>query len=304
MKKPAMILTNEALHEYRASLIARNIEAIALDMEADQGNIRYKYSISIIQINDGEDTFIVDALALGQGSAIKDLLTDARIKKIMFSCGNDLFLTQNVLGCTIFPIRDIACAQKILGQKNDLTQYLGIDKAEKDAFQRANWLKRPISPEMLKYAANDVAKLLTIERDLARLLIENGFYAKYIEECERLSTLEYKIDQIHSYLTKFPGYSRLNNNRKKMARAVWIFRELLGEKFDCPVGYLMSKSSMIAVTKSRDAVAAIACELNKNRRDNKKLSTALIEKLYERAVKMSEEKNNPADRRTIKPDTN
>ncbi|MDR3012078.1 MAG: hypothetical protein LBU70_02570 [Chitinispirillales bacterium] len=280
-----MITTEEQLQKYVDNLREKEIRKIALDLEGDQGMFHYNHSISIFQCFDGEEATIIDVLKMGNNSTLREFLTCQDIIKVMFSCGNDMFMTQNVLSCTITPVNDIAIAQKLLGMPVNLVDYLNIDKEEKDGFQRANWLARPIKPTLLEYAINDVLKLLEIEDNLITQLKNHGLYDEYIKGSRAASEKKYATNRHELFVTKFPGYPRLPFIKKKIAATVWIFRELLGEKFDCPVGYLLSRKALADIINSSDNVAvAIEREINRDRNSHKRLGMSLIKSLLEKAA--------------------
>jgi ribonuclease D len=215
---------------------------------------------------------VIDVLALGSTlSALRELLEAPDIAKVMFASKNDLFITQNVLDCGISPIRDIAVAQKLLGLKVNLAAHLGIEKAEKDGFQRANWL--------LGYAVGDVELLLDIEADLRSRLVARRLADRYVETCEALPRENYRIDQYRQYENKFPGFHRLGPGEKDLARLVWIFRELVGEHFDCPVGYLISTKALpdIIYDGPDELASRLEEELNRSRRSGKRIGRDFVE---------------------------
>jgi ribonuclease D len=276
------------LAAYSDDLHCRKVSAVALDMEGDQGTVRYAYSVSILQCFDGTETVVIDVLKMGNNGALYDFLTDSAVVKVMFSCANDIFMAQNVLGCTIAPVRDIAVGQKLLDLPVNISDYLAIDKKQKDRFQRANWLKRPISRELLEYAVNDVMELFTIEHEIATRLRAANLFARYLKESAQLSQNDYRIDHFQHYKAKFPGYERLGRAQRRAAAAVWVFRELVGRHFDCPVGYILSKHAMAACIRDPEHTAAcLEQELNRGRSAKKKVNREFVEKLYQEALRIS-----------------
>lgn len=295
-----MLATPASVGDYLSDLRRRGVGELALDLEADQGSYRYRYSISIFQCYDGSEAVIIDVLALrGELRELRELLEAKDIAKVTFSSKNDLFITQNVLDCGISPIRDIAVAQKMLGLKVNLSDALGIDKAEKDKFQRANWLLRPISRKLLEYAAGDVAQLLRLYAELREALAARKLLPRFEAACDALPRTDYRIDQYRQYENKFPGYRRLKPEGKDLARLAWIFRELVGEHFDIPVGYLISTKvlpdaidglSPVASAEDEAAVAALADRLeralNAGRRPEKRVARALVDRKLAEAVRI------------------
>lgn len=256
-----MLSTPASVGDYLSDLRRRGVGELALDLEADQGSYRYRYSISIFQCFDGSESVVIDVLALRSAlGELRELLEAPDIAKVMFSSKNDLFITQNVLDCGISPIRDIAVAQKLLGEKVNLSDSLGIDKKEKDKFQRANWLIRPISRKLLEYAAGDVVQLPRLYAELRGRLAERKLLPRFESACDALPKTDYRIDQMRQYENKFPGFRRLRPEQRELARLVWIFRELVGEHYDIPVGYLISTKVLPDVIAGLGPVAAGAAE--------------------------------------------
>jgi ribonuclease D len=295
MTQETIITEESQLKGYVDNLRARGVTRLALDMEGDQGMFHYKYAVSILQCFDGKKAAIIDVLKMGSNGTLREFLTCQDIVKVMFSCGNDIFMAQTVLGCTITPINDIAVAQKLLGMPINLANYLNIDKDVKDSFQRANWLLRPIRPALLEYAINDVLKLLEIENGLVEQLAKRGIYEDYIRASRTASDKKHITNPYLLFTTKFPGYAKMPFEKKKLAAAAWIFRELMGERFDCPVGYLLSKKSLCqALYSDKDLPNALEAEVNRNRKPQKKLGLGLIKELLDTAMRSPHIPEKPA----------
>jgi ribonuclease D len=286
MARDTIITEEPRLKEYLDDLRKRGVKKLALDMEGDQGMFHYRYAVSILQCFDGEDAAVIDVLKMGNNDTLREFLTCQDIVKVMFACGNDIFMAQTVIGCTITPVNDISVAQKLLGLPINLAGYLNIDKKEKDTFQRANWLLRPIKPALLQYAINDVLKLLEIEGDMAERLAESGLYEEYIRVSRAASDKKHISNPHLLFEKKFPGYTRMPFESRRRAAALWIFRELLGERFDCPVGYLLPRKSLRQILHSdKELPYAIEAELNRHRRPQKRLSLELIMELFDTAAR-------------------
>lgn len=282
-----MINSSGDLAAYLSDLRNKGIKKIAIDLEGDQGQINYRYSISIIQCFDGREPVIIDVLKTGNCESLKEFLVCDDIVKVMFSSENDIYMTQNILGCTIKPLRDIAVAQKLLGMRINITEYIGVDKEKKHSFQRANWLKRPISNDLLEYAVNDVLYLIKIESDLEAALKEKNFLAKYEQLNSGISTKNFRVNQFLVYKDKFPGYRRLSSEKKELSRILWIFREMIGEHYNCPVSYLLTKKAMADIVMDDGDILVHLCdELNMNRR--KKIEPDLVMKFFDKAKAYSE----------------
>ncbi len=303
MKAIRIIETETELEAYLAKLRSDGITEIALDLEGDQGSIHYNYSIAILQCYDGQEALVIDVIKTGNCSSLREFLTCADITKVMFSCKNDLFMTQNTLGCTISPIRDIALAQKLLGKTVNISEHIGIDKKKKDAFQRANWLKRPLAQDLVEYAINDVLHLIRVQNDLEAELSEKGLLQQFLQTSKDMPNRDYRVDQYEQYKEKFPGYDRLNREKQELAALLWAFREMLGEHYDCPVGYLIPKSAMNDIIRdNKMMLEMLQKELNRNR--NRRIDPQLVSNLYRKAVERCnsrQKKNNPGSQKPAIP---
>lgn len=281
MPEIKIISSEKDISLYHESLLKSGIKKIALDLEGDQGSIRYRYSISIFQCYDGTNPVVIDVLKLPDSSSLRELLTDSNIIKVMFSSENDLFMTQNVLGYSIKPILDIAIAQKLLGLKINLADHIGIEKKTKDQYQRANWLRRPIRNDLLEYAVNDVLHLLEIDEKYEVELKRKKLYMDYVERSSMISEKNFLVNQYRLYHDKFPGFKRLSKEKKELGKTVWIFRELLGEYYNCPAGYIFPTKSMNGIISGVDDILVkLEKELNRNRAVKKRLDPKFIEKFY------------------------
>ena len=102
-------------------------------------------------------------LALVVIEALARLLSDTRILKIMHSASEDLVALKYFCGALPQPLFDTQIAAALcgigagLGYQRLLQDLLGIsvDKGE----TRSDWLRRPLSPSQLHYAADDVRHL-------------------------------------------------------------------------------------------------------------------------------------------------
>lgn len=282
------IKTEQELSAWLNDLETRGIFRVALDMEGDQGNIQYAYAISIIQVFDGFKPVVIDVLNLNNTDRLIQFLESEQIEKVMFASSNDQFMTQNVLNCTIHGIKDIAVAQRILGQPINLANYLGIEKKEKDHHQRANWIKRPISTELLNYAINDVMILMTLEDSLVQELEEKQLFNTYLNACKAISNQNYRINPLRLFSKRIGSYKYMKPDKRHELRSIWIFREFIGKKLNKPVGHLFSKKLMpFWVRKKIDVIEEVKHLVNKRLSPDKQLSHNELEKLWEDAWEMA-----------------
>lgn len=288
MTQFAMIETDAELNTYIQSLKDKGISRLAMDFEGDQGRFRYHNSVALIQCFDGVDPVIIDVLKLEHQSLLQPLLTNPDLIKVMFAGDNDIYMAQNVLGFTITPMHDIAIAQKLLDKKINISEYIGIDKATKSKFQKANWLHRPLRADLLQYAIGDVLELFKVYDMLVAELHEKNLHDEFLERCRMLSAKNFKVNQREQYRNKFPGYLRMQQTDKKKARLIWLCRELLAEQINCSAGYMLSRKKLPSILRKGEPVEAILAALNEGRRERNYIKQSVVEQVFAKVLEIAE----------------
>lgn len=287
--KPDFINTENELNQFLNRLSEKGIKRIALDFEGDQGTVHYHNRISIIQIFDGEKSFIIDVLAFDKVEPIRKFLSSTSIQKVMFASTNDQYMCQNVLDCNLMNVRDIAVAQKLLGEPINIANFIGIEKHDKDMLQRANWIRRPLTDELIEYAINDVLDLLKLEKSYTEKLQNNNLLMVYKNACADLPNHNYRLNPLYIYSRRIGSYAHMNSKKQLDLRTIWIFRELIGEFTDRPVGHLFSKKLMpFWVRKGVDPREEILQTVNRRLRRDKQLSEADCNRLWNEAAELAE----------------
>ena len=133
---------------------------------------------------------LLDMLAPGMPEALAPLLQDRTVAKVMHSASEDLVALRHTCGALPEPLFDTQIAAGLagvgagLGYQRLVQELLGIavDKGE----TRSDWMKRPLSPAQLTYAAEDVRHLFALHDALAGRLAELGRRDWFDEDCARL----------------------------------------------------------------------------------------------------------------------
>lgn len=125
----------------------------------------YSPRLGLIQVADAQSTWLVDPLAVpAKGmEPLLDVLVSADTLKVAHAVDQDQICLHRDYGIVAEPLLDTAVAAALtgmgeqIGLSNLISKLLRIplDKG----YSRTNWLKRPLSPQMLQYAADDVAHL-------------------------------------------------------------------------------------------------------------------------------------------------
>lgn len=173
------------------ALIAAPPATIGLDTEFVRERT-YWPQLALVQIAAGDEIFLVDPLAPGIPAALAKLLADTRVLKIMHSASEDLVALKYACNALPQPLFDTQVAAALcgvaagIGYQRLLQDLLGIsvDKGE----TRSDWLRRPLSPSQLHYAADDVLHLDALHRTLTARLEAQDRMAWLEEDCARMLT--------------------------------------------------------------------------------------------------------------------
>ena len=150
---------------------------LAVDTEFIRTDTFYP-QVGLIQLNDGQTTWLVDPLAIEDWSPFKEIMLAENCTKIFHSCSEDMLVFIAFLGVMPTPMFDTQIAATLLNMGLSIS-YLNLVKhyhqieLPKDE-TRSDWLQRPLTQEQLDYAALDVIYLPNIAKTQIADLTEQG----------------------------------------------------------------------------------------------------------------------------------
>ena len=262
-------------------------ESFAIDLEFDSNHHHYGFNLCLMQIYCGSEAFLVDPLAV-DARLIFPFLEDEKIKKVVFSFGEDLRLLHS-MGCKPKNIYDISTAVKLLNyEKISLADVLNKNmnvKLEKGS-QKSDWCKRPFTEKQKLYAANDVVYLFDLMRIVREQASDNGI-SEWIEEenkdLENINSNEKTINTIKQKdrykMTEFQWF---------FYQEIWKLRERKAEDFDKPAHQIINNEFLKEI--------AFDPQLIRNWKNNKFIHHSLkndsfgrqIYKIYKKCEKEAE----------------
>ncbi len=137
--------------------------------------------LALVQIaleRDGApEVLLVDPLVPGMTAALAGILADTRILKVMHSPSEDLVAFKHACDTVPRPLFDTQLAAALAGIAGGMGYQKLVERVTGIALSkgetRSDWMRRPLSPSQLEYAADDVRHLFdmhdALEADLARL---------------------------------------------------------------------------------------------------------------------------------------
>lgn len=239
---------------------ARAAGRLALDTEF-MGEGRYRTLLCLIQLaipkgaHVGEEIVLVDPLEEGlDGSPLAELLSDPAIEIVVHAGRQDIALMRRWLDCEITNVFDtqIAAGFAGLGAQSSydslLTDILKLRVAKTASFTR--WDARPLSPEQLAYAREDVVHLLELASELQRRLLAIGRLEWAREECEPLARSSDERDPA-TIFARLPRVNGLNASARSIARELVEWREQTAERQNRPVQGVLGDATLIEIARRK-----------------------------------------------------
>ena len=258
---------------------------LAIDFEEECNLHIYGEHLCIVQVFDGKDYFIIDTRSMDVSKKTLEEFFNLDNEKLWFECKSDISLLYRQYGIKVKNITDIRVYAKALGFQYGLGKlkeaYLGIaDNGEKKRHQQANWLKRPISEENIKYALEDVEYLFQL-RDVLLKEVEAKHLVKATKEA---------MAHVATIAPQKPGWTKICNT-KLLSREEKIFlknifeaRERIAKRFNTPAVNVLEKKEIVRLSKNvPDSKEALGYELKYAPARYRKLVIEEIWKAIERS---------------------
>jgi len=159
--------------------------AVAVDTEFMRRNTFYP-RVALVQLSFGEQAWLIDPLAITDTAPLEGLLLDPSVTKVLHSASEDLEVFQAWLGVLPQPLFDTQRAAGLLdlgfgmGYRALVEEICGVDLPKGET--RSDWLQRPLTESQCEYAAQDVAWLLPVWRELCGRCEAEGKLEWVIEE--------------------------------------------------------------------------------------------------------------------------
>ena len=233
---------------------------LAVDTEAASFH-RYLDRIYLLQISSRHETAVVDPLATDGLGPIGELLADPATEIIFHDADYDLRLLNREYGYTAHNLFDTRIAAQLLNEPGVglaalLEKYLAVRLDKR--FQRADWSARPLSAEMLEYAASDTRYLPQLRDILEQRLEERGRLGWAREEFALLEDIRpTPADQMEPGWLRLKGAKALRGRELAILRELWEWREAAARRADRATFRILNNEPMLAMAKNppRDLAA-------------------------------------------------
>ena len=262
IKAALLITAKEHLEEVCVELA--KCDRLAFDTESN-GFYAHKEKVCLIQISSPTEDFIVDPIAFKDISALGPLFADPKIEKLFHAGEYDVLCLKRDYGFTFSNLYDTMIAARMLGTKElglaaAIERHFGIVISKK--LQRADWGKRPLTPEMIRYAQGDTHFLMRLADIQKKMLLEKDRMEDALESFCDLAALEPNIRTFDTEgFWKLVGRDDIGGQAMAVLKEIWLYRENQAQSRDRAPFRVMPEDLMVSIAKAqpetREALAVV-----------------------------------------------
>lgn len=220
--------------------------AVALDTEFLRERT-YRAELCLVQIADVERAVCVDPLALGDLGPLAPLGAARGIVKVMHASRQDIEVLLPAVGL-VQPVFDTQIAAALVGLPAQIgyaelvRRRLGIELEK--AHTRTDWSARPLAPEQLAYALDDVRYLLPLAEQLTAELERLGRSDWLAEELAALADpAAYQVEPEQAW-QRLKGLGGLDAARLRLVRELAAWRERRAMARNRPRGWILDDAAL------------------------------------------------------------
>ncbi len=226
---------------------ADGVSIYAIDTEFHRENTYYP-KLGLVQVAWPGRLLLVDPLACSL-NPLKPLLSSTAVA-LMHAGAQDLEILARTPGEVPTRMIDTQTAARFCGMSspslsNTLRRFLRIDLPKGD--RMTNWLKRPLSPGQLDYAASDVRHLIPLWEALSHDLTSRGRLGWAKQECERMRLAGSPGRNPEEAWMRVKEARRLRGEALARAAAVAEWRERRAERLNILPRYVLSDLGVAAL---------------------------------------------------------
>ena len=251
-----IIASPQALRQL-ADILSRE-PVVACDLEADSMH-HYQEKVCLLQFSATAGTWLVDPLAIDDLSPLAPILADPATRKILHGADYDIRSLHRDFCIEVNNLFDTMVACQFLGEKEFglaavLRKRFGVELDKK--FQRADWSCRPLSPEMVAYAAMDTTRLIELYRQLESELRAKGRLAWVEEECLLLSRVRMQPRGDEPFYLRFKGAARMAPRILAVLEEVLRYRDEKARLRDLPPFKVLDSEGIRHIAEKRPRTIA------------------------------------------------
>jgi ribonuclease D len=249
---PVLVADDAALQRLVDALASSAV--VAVDTESNSLHA-YRERVCLIQFSTPSADYILDPIVLRDVSALAPFFANPAQQKVFHAAEYDIICLRRDYGFEFRNLFDTMSAARTLGWPQVglaaiLAAQFGVSMDKR--FQRADWKRRPLTPEQLDYARMDTHYLLALRERQLEALTETGGMPEALEEFERLASLRREGESEQRDPAAFwrvKGARELNTRQAAVLQALFAYREQQAERTDRPPFKVMGEPTLLELAR-------------------------------------------------------
>ncbi len=240
---------NQQLAELCAGLTSET--ALALDLEADSMH-HYREKVCLLQLSNRRENWLIDPLQVTDLTPLGTLLAQPGLLTVLHGGDYDIRSLHRDFGIVVQQMFDTMVAAQFTGATEFglaalLREHFSIELDKR--FQKADWSKRPLTPEMANYAAHDTAHLLELADQLKTRLGQLGRTAWVAEECALLVGNRVTEKGNGPLFLNCKGAGKLRPRNLAVLEALLQFRDQQAREVDRPAFKIIPAEALLKIAE-------------------------------------------------------
>ena len=228
------------------------VTELALDTEGASFH-RFLDRIYLLQLSTRDRSAIIDPLPVEKPSGLGALLESKSVEVVFHDADYDLRLLHQDYGWHVANIFDTRIASQLLGIKSFglaalLEQFFAVKLDKKH--QRADWSMRPLTRDMLEYAAQDTRYLLQLKDHMKAELERRGRLHWAQEEFSRLEGTRWDAEDAMEGFLRLKGARDLTRPELAVLRELVHWRDTVAAQLDRATFRVMGNEVLLDLSRN------------------------------------------------------
>lgn len=231
---------------------AGDSRVLAVDTEFLREKTYYP-RLCLVQVAAGDQIAAIDPILIEDLSPLSALFEDPSVTKVFHACTQDLEVLLDGMGCACASVFDTQLAAAFLGMRQQVSYgslveaYCDVRLPKAEAL--TDWSRRPLDPEQLTYAEDDVRYLTGIYERMMAQLVKADRLGWVEPEMRELTDVSHVRREPREAFTHLKRAGSLTRRQLAVAREVCAWRERTAAERDVPRKWVLSDEIVVEVSK-------------------------------------------------------
>ncbi len=242
----------------------------------------YRAELGLVQVSDGRQAWLVDVIKIGDLIPLREMFEDRSILKVFHSASEDFEVLWHALQVSPQPVVDTQIACAMVGQPLQMSYHNAIKwltgiEVDKDQ-TRSNWIRRPLSPRQLHYAATDVVFLPKLIAHIREKLEQEGKWQWLEEDVNRLLAQGRESLAPDLAYLRLGAAASLDDHHLKVLRSLAAWREEQAVKRNLARGFVITDAELVLLARQvPSSIGDLESIKDLNKRTVEKHGIALVD---------------------------